>query len=55
MMSNFLAFFKRDYRRVAELHVESGWVPINTRIEEFEAAIRCVCEPIFEKPLKFQE
>lgn len=52
LAENFLAFFKRDYRRVAELHVESGWVPRNTRINEFEAAIRCVCEPIFEKPLK---
>ncbi len=52
LAENFLAFFKRDYRRVAELHVESGWVPANTRIDEFEAAIRCVCEPIFEKPLK---
>jgi len=49
---NFLAFFKRDYRRVAEMHVESGWVPPTTRIEEFESAIRAVCEPIFEKPLK---
>lgn len=49
---NFLAFFKRDYRRVAEMHVESGWVPQHTRVEEFESAIRSVCEPIFEKPLK---
>jgi ubiquinone biosynthesis protein len=49
---NFLAFFRRDYRRVAEMHVESGWIPANTRIEEFESAIRSVCEPIFEKPLK---
>ncbi len=52
LAENFLAFFKRDYRRVAELHVESGWVPKHTRIDEFESAIRCVCEPIFEKPLK---
>ncbi len=52
LAENFLAFFKRDYRRVAELHVESGWVPKTTRIDEFESAIRCVCEPIFEKPLK---
>lgn len=52
LAENFLAFFKRDYRRVAELHVESGWVPKGTRIDEFESAIRCVCEPIFEKPLK---
>lgn len=48
---NFLAFFNRNYRRVAEMHVESGWVPHSTRIEEFESAIRTVCEPIFEKPL----
>jgi len=48
---NLLAFFNRDYRRVAEMHVESGWVPPSTRIEEFESAIRTVCEPIFEKPL----
>lgn len=52
LAENFLAFFKRDYRRVAQLHVESGWVPRNTRLDEFEAAIRCVCEPIFERPLK---
>ena len=49
---NLLAIFKRDYRKVAELHVESGWVPKDTRIVEFEAAMRTVCEPIFEKPLK---
>jgi len=49
---NFLAFFKRDYRRVAELHVQSGWVPPHTRVEAFESAIRTVCEPIFERPLK---
>jgi ubiquinone biosynthesis protein len=48
---NLLAFFRRDYRRVAEMHVESGWVPKDTRIEEFESAVRTVCEPIFEKPL----
>lgn len=52
LAENFLAFFNRDYRRVAEMHVESGWVPDTTRIEEFESAIRTVCEPIFEKPLK---
>lgn len=51
LAENLLAFFKRDYRRVAVLHVESGWVPPFIRVEEFEAAIRCVCEPIFEKPL----
>ena len=52
LAENLLAFFHRDYRRVAELHVESGWVPKNTRIEEFEGTIRSVCEPIFERPLK---
>ena len=52
LAENFLAFFNRDYHRVAELHVESGWVPKTTRIEEFESAIRSVCEPIFERPLK---
>ncbi len=49
---NFLAFFQRDYRRVAEAHVESGWLPPDTRLDEFEAAIRSVCEPIFDRPLK---
>ncbi len=52
LAENFLAFFNRDYRRVAELHVESAWVPAGTRVDEFESAIRTVCEPIFEKPLK---
>ena len=52
LAENFLAFFNRDYRRVAELHVESGWVPRDTRVDEFEAAMRTVCEPIFERPLK---
>lgn len=52
LAENFLAFFNRDYHRVAELHVESGWVPRGTRIDEFESAIRSVCEPIFERPLK---
>jgi len=52
LAGNFLAFFQRDYRKVAELHVESGWVPEDTRVEEFEAAIRTVCEPIFERPFK---
>jgi ubiquinone biosynthesis protein len=51
LAQNLLAFFNRDYYRVAELHVESGWVPPETRINEFEAAIRSVCEPIFEKPI----
>ena len=50
--ANFLAFFDRDYRRVAELHVESGWVPADTRVDELESAVRTVCEPIFDKPLK---
>jgi ubiquinone biosynthesis protein len=48
---NLLAMFRRDYRLVAELHVQSGWVPKDTKISEFEAAVRTVCEPIFEKPL----
>jgi len=49
---NMLAMFRRDYRQVAELHVQSGWVPAHVGVEQFEAAIRTVCEPIFEKPLK---
>ncbi|QAX81543.1 ubiquinone biosynthesis regulatory protein kinase UbiB [Candidatus Pseudomonas adelgestsugas] len=49
---NMFAFFKRDYRRVAQLHIDSGWVPAETKLNEFETAIRTVCEPIFEKPLK---
>ncbi len=52
LAENLLAFFNRDYRRVAQLHVESGWVAPDTRIQAFESAIRTVCEPIFEKPLK---
>ena len=52
LAENLVAFFNRDYKRVAELHVESGWVGRDTRIEEFESAIRTVCEPIFERPLK---
>lgn len=52
LAQNLLAFFNRDYRRVAELHVESGWVAKETRVTEFESAIRTVCEPIFERPLK---
>lgn len=47
---NLAAFFNNDYRRVAELHVESGWVPPGTRVADFEAAIRTVCEPIFQRP-----
>jgi len=49
---NFLAFFQRDYHRVAEAHIESGWVPPETRVDELEAAVRAVCEPIFDRPLK---
>ena len=52
LAQNFMAFFNRDYKRVAELHVESGWVPEDTKAHEFESAIRTVCEPIFDKPLK---
>jgi ubiquinone biosynthesis protein len=52
LAQNFVAFFRRDYKRVAELHLESGWVPLGTRIDELEAAIRTVCEPYFDRPLK---
>ncbi len=52
LAENFMAFFDRDYARVAALHIESGWVPKGTRVDEFESAIRTVCEPIFNKPLK---
>ncbi len=52
LAQNFLAFFRRDYRRVAETHIESGWAPADTRIDAFETAIRAVCEPIFARPLK---
>ncbi|BCX80475.1 ubiquinone biosynthesis protein [Methylomarinovum caldicuralii] len=51
LAANLLAFFNRDYRRVAEMHVASGWVPADVRVEAFEGAIRAVCEPIFAKPL----
>ena len=51
LAENFLAFFNRDYRKVAQLHVDSGWVPYDTNVDEFEVAIRIVCEPIFAKPL----
>lgn len=51
MGENLLAFFQRDYRRVAQLHIDSGWVPRDTRVSELEAGVRAVCEPIFEKPL----
>jgi ubiquinone biosynthesis protein len=52
LAQNFVAFFRRDYKRVAELHVESGWVPPATRVDELEGAIRTVCEPHFDRPLK---
>jgi len=52
LAQNFTAFFRRDYKRVAELHIESGWVPKSTRVDELEAAIRAVCEPVFDRPLK---
>jgi len=52
LAQNFLAFFKRDYKRVAQAHIEAGWAPADTREDEFEAAIRSVCEPIFDRPLK---
>ncbi len=51
LAQNFLAFFRRDYRRVAQLHIESGWVPPNTREEALEGAVRAVCEPYFDRPL----
>src|SRR5690242_7167680 len=52
LAQNFLGFFRRDYKRVAEAHIEAGWAPRNTRVDDFETAIRAVCEPIFDKPLK---
>jgi len=52
LAQNFTAFFRRDYKRVAELHIESGWVPASTRVDELESAIRSVCEPYFDRPLK---
>lgn len=52
LAQNFIAFFRRDYKRVAELHLESGWVPAGTRVDELEGAIRAVCEPHFDRPLK---
>jgi ubiquinone biosynthesis protein len=52
LAQNFTAFFRRDYKRVAELHIESGWVPAHTRVDELESAIRSVCEPYFDRPLK---
>jgi ubiquinone biosynthesis protein len=52
LAQNFLAFFRRDYKKVAQAHLDAGWVPADTRIDEFEAAIRAVCEPVFDRPLK---
>ncbi len=52
LAQNFIAFFRRDYKRVAELHIESGWVPAQTRVDELESAIRACCEPYFDRPLK---
>lgn len=52
LAQNFTAFFRRDYKRVAELHIESGWVPAQTKVHELETAIRAVCEPYFDRPLK---
>ena len=52
LAENFLAVFRRDYRRVAVLHIESGWVPATARIDDMESAIRSICEPIFDKPLR---
>ena len=52
LAQNFSAFFQRNYKRVAELHIESGWVPASTRVDELEAAIRACCEPYFDRPLK---
>lgn len=52
LAQNFVAFFRRDYKRVAQAHIESGWAPANTRVDELEAAVRTCCEPIFDRPLK---
>ncbi len=52
LAQNFIAFFRRDYKRVAEAHIESGWAPAGTRVDELESAIRAVCEPIFDRPLR---
>jgi ubiquinone biosynthesis protein len=51
LAQNFLAFFRRDYKRVAQAHIESGWAPAGTRVDELEAAVRACCEPIFDRPL----
>jgi ubiquinone biosynthesis protein len=52
LAQNFIAFFRRDYKRVAEAHIESGWAPRDTRVDELESAVRACCEPIFDRPLK---
>jgi ubiquinone biosynthesis protein len=52
LAQNFVAFFRRDYKRVAEAHIESGWAPKETRVDELEAAVRACCEPIFDRPLR---
>jgi len=52
LAQNFTAFFRRDYKRVAQLHIESGWVPPGTRVDELEGAVRTVCEPYFDRPLR---
>jgi ubiquinone biosynthesis protein len=52
LAQNFLAFFRRDYRRVAQAHLDAGWAPQDTRVDEFESAIRAVCEPVFDRPLR---
>ncbi len=52
LAQNFLAFFRRDYKQVARAHIDAGWAPADTRMDEFEAAIRTVCEPVFDRPLK---
>ena len=52
LAENFVAFFNRDYLKVAQLHVQSGWVPSHVNVEQFEMAIRAVCDPIFNKPLE---
>ncbi len=52
LAQNFIAFFRRDYKRVAQVHIECGWAPADTRVDELESAIRAVCEPIFDRPLR---
>ena len=52
LAENFLAFFEHDYRRIAQLHIDSGWIPAHVRVDELESAVRTVCEPIANKPLR---